>query len=122
MIRRPPRSTLFPYTTLFRSKAEAAFSRALETDPANIDILHNVGLAALRAGHLDRAQNVFEIAVQQSPDDVESIFNLARVHAAKGDRETALVLLARARRLAPNRSDLLVYMAKMYEDAGIFSG
>src|SRR5439155_11512989 len=25
MIRRPPRSTLFPYTTLFRSKIEAAF-------------------------------------------------------------------------------------------------
>src|SRR2546427_7101492 len=24
MIRRPPRSTLFPYTTLFRSRAEAA--------------------------------------------------------------------------------------------------
>src|SRR3989442_12186265 len=25
MIRRPPRSTLFPYTTLFRSRAQAAF-------------------------------------------------------------------------------------------------
>lgn len=102
--------------------AEAAFSRALETDPANIDILHNVGLAAFRASHLDRAQNVFEIALQQNPDDVESIFNLARVHAAKGDSETALVLLARARRLAPNRPDLLAYMARMYEDAGFFSG
>lgn len=103
-------------------RAETAFSRALETDPANIDILHNVGLAAFRAGHLDRAQNVFEIALQQNPDDVESIFNLARVHAAKGDSETALVLLARARRLAPNRPDLLAYMARMYEDAGFFSG
>src|ERR1044071_9113455 len=29
MIRRPPRSTLFPYTTLFRSPAAAAF------DPSN---------------------------------------------------------------------------------------
>src|SRR3712207_8007346 len=27
MIRRPPRSTLFPYTTLFRSKAEAQSPR-----------------------------------------------------------------------------------------------
>src|SRR3712207_7530406 len=27
MIRRPPRSTLFPYTTLFRSKREQALSR-----------------------------------------------------------------------------------------------
>jgi len=103
-------------------RAEAAFSRALETDPANIDILHNVGLAALHAGHLDRAQTVFEIAVQQKPDDVESIFNLGRVHAAKGDSETALVLLAQARRLAPNRPDLLLYMARTYETAGFFSG
>ena len=103
-------------------RAEAAFSRALETDPANVDILHNVGLAALRAGHLDRAQRVFEVAMQQSPDDVESIFNLGRVHAAKGDSETALVLLARARRLAPSRPDLLVYLARMYEEAGFFSG
>src|SRR2546422_5081797 len=29
MIRRPPRSTLFPYTTLFRSVAEAIFFTAL---------------------------------------------------------------------------------------------
>src|SRR3712207_7764317 len=28
MIRRPPRSTLFPYTTLFRSRARRAASRA----------------------------------------------------------------------------------------------
>src|SRR5687767_15709989 len=28
MIRRPPRSTLFPYTTLFRSVGEAAVARA----------------------------------------------------------------------------------------------
>src|SRR3712207_7407926 len=32
MIRRPPRSTLFPYTTLFRSR-EAAIVRALDEDP-----------------------------------------------------------------------------------------
>src|SRR3712207_6997902 len=29
MIRRPPRSTLFPYTTLFRSVPSAAFASAL---------------------------------------------------------------------------------------------
>src|SRR5256885_12964039 len=28
MIRRPPRSTLFPYTTLFRSRVQAAYERA----------------------------------------------------------------------------------------------
>src|SRR3712207_7274584 len=41
MIRRPPRSTLFPYTTLFRSPQEAAAAAAVphRGDP---------GLAALR--------------------------------------------------------------------------
>src|SRR2546430_13173793 len=36
MIRRPPRSTLFPYTTLFRSKAKrSATSRAAALSPLN---------------------------------------------------------------------------------------
>src|SRR5256885_11312348 len=42
MIRRPPRSTLFPYTTLFRSRRLE--SRVLE------DVRHQLGLDAL-AGH-----------------------------------------------------------------------
>src|SRR3712207_7190307 len=33
MIRRPPRSTLFPYTTLFRSQRVAEARRAPEVDP-----------------------------------------------------------------------------------------
>src|SRR3712207_6950939 len=31
MIRRPPRSTLFPYTTLFRSEEVAAFGQRIRT-------------------------------------------------------------------------------------------
>src|SRR5256885_13290889 len=30
MIRRPPRSTLFPYTTLFRSEVDPVFKRTVE--------------------------------------------------------------------------------------------
>src|SRR3989442_6327474 len=33
MIRRPPRSTLFPYTTLFRSRAPAAHARTRRPPP-----------------------------------------------------------------------------------------
>src|SRR5256885_3185088 len=37
MIRRPPRSTLFPYTTLFRST-----HRALDDARATVDVLHGL--------------------------------------------------------------------------------
>src|SRR5437899_8923041 len=36
MIRRPPRSTLFPYTTLFRSVGEASIKRELSARPARL--------------------------------------------------------------------------------------
>src|SRR5438874_5192239 len=35
MIRRPPRSTLFPYTTLFRSSQSSATLRSTTTEPSN---------------------------------------------------------------------------------------
>src|SRR2546429_4763077 len=37
MIRRPPRSTLFPYTTLFRSSAAASDLGAFATPPASAE-------------------------------------------------------------------------------------
>src|SRR5258708_19911303 len=47
MIRRPPRSTLFPYTTLFRSLRPAQHHRKLP-------VLHPFGGAAAGAPFLDR--------------------------------------------------------------------
>src|SRR3712207_7377381 len=44
MIRRPPRSTLFPYTTLFRSRVDDV---RIETD-----VLHDVDLSAGGPPHL----------------------------------------------------------------------
>src|SRR5215467_15318855 len=37
MIRRPPRSTLFPYTTLFRSRPPRAFCPSRRTPPVTIE-------------------------------------------------------------------------------------
>src|SRR5258707_10079864 len=37
MIRRPPRSTLFPYTTLFRSTPQGDAERAQVIGPAQVD-------------------------------------------------------------------------------------
>src|SRR5260221_7539312 len=47
MIRRPPRSTLFPYTTLFRSKAFAAMGRDVRDQPR---VSVGIGKEAARVG------------------------------------------------------------------------
>src|SRR5438270_7055563 len=59
MIRRPPRSTLFPYTTLFRSGAIGGVERELPRDHVSFDDLIQCGDAAVvhvRRGQFDIAQ------------------------------------------------------------------
>src|SRR5688572_32184366 len=43
MIRRPPRSTLFPYTTLFRSRAEKGLRQAVRPGRVDVADAHGVG-------------------------------------------------------------------------------
>src|SRR3712207_8432585 len=45
MIRRPPRSTLFPYTTLFRSRATEALAAYLEA-PGDPEVARRLALKA----------------------------------------------------------------------------
>src|SRR3712207_7155352 len=49
MIRRPPRSTLFPYTTLFRSRGELITAIAM-TEPAAGSDLQGIRTTARRDG------------------------------------------------------------------------
>src|SRR5687768_17729250 len=47
LIRRPPSSTLFPYTTLFRSRVDVGLGRAAAARPARVE--HHVGARGARA-------------------------------------------------------------------------
>src|SRR5437762_5542222 len=68
MIRRPPRSTLFPYTTLFRSKhsVQAGGSLPMEAPgtSANHSSRSNVVSIARRPGHTRSEEHTSEL---QSP-------------------------------------------------------
>src|SRR2546426_7433765 len=63
MIRRPPRSTLFPYTTLFRSvlqgKIPAAideYRKVVSADPGDLTTVNTLGDLYVRAGRIQDAQ------------------------------------------------------------------
>src|SRR3712207_8375657 len=51
MIRRPPRSTLFPYTTLFRSAHDGLLAGVDRRLPCGRGVAHRVALRRLDADH-----------------------------------------------------------------------
>src|SRR5260370_39989245 len=71
MIRRPPRSTLFPYTTLFRSYANSlGFRRAgideKTADPPGGKIDHDAATGKLSGRVAESAQPFFDKALPQN--------------------------------------------------------
>src|SRR2546425_11728608 len=72
MIRRPPRSTLFPYTTLFRSQ--------LALDEAAVGVLHRITLGVHLRFVLDQGQDGAardRLALLGRPDRLRSPVELA---------------------------------------------
>src|SRR3712207_8362402 len=71
MIRRPPRSTLFPYTTLFRSAHDRGLAdhvRAPHVEVHALDLLRVVGGEAGEEQHADRADRQRQSARLQEQD------------------------------------------------------
>src|SRR3712207_9363666 len=56
MIRRPPRSTLFPYTTLFRSKVVDGFAQAVKVEQAGQRHGHGIVAVAQGSSGVGKAQ------------------------------------------------------------------
>src|SRR5438552_14857089 len=66
MIRRPPRSTLFPYTTLFRSLRDITAHRASKTvamNPANNQRLDQVFVVDRKSTRLNSSHQIISYAV-----------------------------------------------------------
>src|SRR3712207_6999264 len=97
MIRRPPRSTLFPYTTLFRSEATVHAREAVARPPLlELGQARPHEEAALGAGHADVVAvglQVEDRRARQQPRTASP-----RVH-----RERLVVLGGRRRRLGARR-------------------
>src|SRR5256884_2530115 len=72
MIRRPPRSTLFPYTTLFRS-----FTGKIIAPPGMTE-------TAQRAGHIPQAANIPWAQASNEDGTFKSFDDLKKLYESKG--------------------------------------
>src|SRR2546427_4848411 len=79
MIRRPPRSTLFPYTTLFRSPTTSSLMRAIlgaRRGPAPRLRLRLLAVGPRRHGAPDRAGHPLRIRSEEHTSELQSQSNL----------------------------------------------
>jgi tetratricopeptide (TPR) repeat protein len=70
--------------------AEAAFTRATEADPANVDGWVNIGRARVAEGDLEGAREVLERALAMDPDLARTNFFYSRILRAEGEFALAL--------------------------------
>src|SRR5437588_1872228 len=109
MLRRPPRSTLFPYTTLFRSLLEQRIQEKLQPYEAQVTLLDEIPgvdwtLAAVIIAEMGVEMNVFESVSQLAswagvcPGNNESAGKRKSSRIPKGNvyLKTALVEAANA--------------------------
>src|SRR5256886_11233506 len=99
MIRRPPRSTLFPYTTLFRSRREM-----LRRAPPDRDSVLEVAFDLLPLGNFDRGDvTAVELLGKLSVGDLHRLLAAARreLHQRDGAHDQQRPERQRAERAGP---------------------
>src|SRR5438132_10854218 len=91
MIRRPPRSTLFPYTTLFRSRAAALHPRRAD-DGAPLR-RHREAARDRKSTRLNSSHTVISYAVfclKKKITNYLTVTPLSRIHEKKSTRTSGL--------------------------------
>ncbi len=81
--------------------AERAYQQVLETEPDHIEALNVIGLAALRAGHSQRALELLGRALAAAPQDAATLHHLGRAYESVDDFPRAAETEAAAVRAEP---------------------
>ncbi|MDH5235955.1 MAG: tetratricopeptide repeat protein, partial [Gemmatimonadota bacterium] len=83
------------------------FEAACELSPEHPDALRGQTQSLLMLGRGGEASAVAEVLMEQTPDDPDALMLVATARFEGGDTDRALEALDRARRLAPQRADVL---------------
>jgi len=76
--------------------ARRLYKKTLMLDPGSVYALNNLGVLYMQDKYYSEAQNSFEHAIQQKPDYVDPYYNLACLHALKGETIRSLAQLKKA--------------------------
>lgn len=88
--------------SLLDGRIDAAYAwarSALQRDPGFTPALNTLGVVYQRRGLLDASAQVFELALQQTPDSASTLSNLAGVQRSLGQTDLAQATEARLTRL-----------------------
>ncbi len=89
------------------AEAAQAFEKELALDPTNGNAAYELAEIHRKAGKLDRARELFELALKSDPDFPEARLGLGRVLLALGQPQAALAHLQRA--VTPDGQDEVGY-------------
>jgi tetratricopeptide (TPR) repeat protein len=93
---RPPRSEADA-----EARAAREFEEEVRIDPSNANAAYELGEIRRKAGDLDKARELFQMAVEHYPDFEEGLVGLGRVLVSQGKADLALPPLTRAVSLNP---------------------
>lgn len=101
-----------------RAEAVGEFEEELRIDPTNATAAYELGEIHRKAGQLDKAADLFGLAVKHYPDFEEAQVGLGRVLVALGKPDLALPHLRKAIALEPGNEVPYYQLSLVYRDLG----
>lgn len=110
------------YDQLHRPKeAAAAYQRALDLEPDNLDTQRGLASALLADNQLDTALKVLQGIVATEPQDAQSQIHISEIERRQGHYDQALATLKKAKPQAQDSMELSYNEALIYDSLGRYN-
>jgi tetratricopeptide (TPR) repeat protein len=97
-----------------------ALEQAERSQPLSVALLVLLGDAYLKKGNAANAEKRYQLILEEQSDNTDAVLGLAQVSQLKGDVNTALLYLARARKMVATSPDTLYRFALVAIGAGLY--
>lgn len=102
------------------TEAEALLAQIEMQTSGNPHAAVQLRQALMAAGHIERARQILQNALNGQPRNPDLLFELALVDIKLNQKETALKELVQAEQLAPDRADIEALLARTTADLGYY--